>query len=186
MCAKRPRLFSYFRATCGFVSVICLKTNGSHNTDGAWLNLSFSFNQKENNCNLFSEQKRAFLYLGWDASDRSALYFNSFIHLPIHKSFIYHSISLSRSSPPWDCFVIEIAPEDHMPLILSHSFPASASHENSNYTCRLFGSLWRAVLHAVCARKVFALVEMCFNQEEDAKSDRRRRDPWTHQLRACQ
>lgn len=157
MCAKRPRLFSYFRATCDSASVICMKPNGSPNTDGAWLNLFFSFNQKEDNCD--PEQERPYLCPRWDASDWADLRFLSFIHLTIHKSFIYHSISLSRSSSPWDCFVIEIAPEDHMPLILSHSFPASASQENSNYTCRLFGILRSAVLLAVCARKVFALVE---------------------------
>lgn len=31
--------------------------------------------------------------------------------------------------------LIEIPAEDLIPLILSHSFPAPASHQNSNYTC---------------------------------------------------
>lgn len=144
MRAKRPLLFSYFRPTCDFVSVICMKYNCSSNTDGAWLNLFFSFNQKEDNYSIFLRSNVAVPLAQNEMIEIVPKNFCviSFILQLNHKSFIYHFISVSRNPPPpWDWFVIEIAPEDHSLLILSHSFPASASQENSNYTCRLFGSL---------------------------------------------
>lgn len=80
-------------------------------------------------------------------------------HIRIYEVFFFFVLLL------WDWFVIEIALEDHSLLILSHSFPASASQENSNYTCRLLASLG-------CAGKVFASRKKAgFNQEEDAESD---------------
>lgn len=191
MRAKRPRLFSYFRTTCDFVSVICMKHNCSSNTDGAWLNLSFSFNQKEDNCCIFLRSNAAVPLAQNEMVvivPKELLCYFIYSSTYIHKSFFYHFISVSRSFPsPYDWFVTEIAPEDHSLLILSHSFPASASQENSNYTCHLFGSL-----SAPC-HSLFVL-EKCLHQGKKEglikrrmkKVISRREDCWTHQWHARQ
>lgn len=111
MRAKRPLLFSYFRPTCDFVSVICMKYNCSSNTDGAWLNLFFSFNQKEDNCSIFL---RSNVVVPLAQNEMIVIVPKnhcviSFILLLIHKSNIYHFISVSRNFPlmglvcNWDC-----------------------------------------------------------------------------------
>lgn len=133
---------------------------------GVWLNLSFSFNQIAVffSGTTFGPQWVEFFFF---------FFFCLCVHVCvisfIHQSFIYLIISESMRFffvlLLWDWFVIEIALEDHSLLILSHSFPASASQENSNYTCRLLASLG-------CAGKVFASRKKAgFNQEEDAESD---------------
>ncbi len=161
MRTKRPRLFSYFRTTYDFVSVICMKHNCSSNTDGAWLNLSFSFNQKEDNCCIFLRSNAA---VPLAQNEMVVIVPNSFcvisfIHLLIFINLLF-TISyqyLGVFPPPYGWFVIEIAPEDHSLLILSHSFPASASQENCNYTCHLFGRL-SALYHSLF------VLEKCLHQ----------------------
>lgn len=109
--AKRPLLFSYFRPTCDFVSVICMKYNCSSNTDGAWLNLFFSFNPKEDNCSIFLRSNVAVPLAQNEMIVIVPKNFSviSFILQLIHKSNIYHFISVSRYFPlmgllcNWDC-----------------------------------------------------------------------------------
>lgn len=134
---------------------------------GVWLNLSFSFNQIAVffSGTTFGPQWVEFFSFSFFFCVCMCVLFHLFINLLFTLSyqnlwgFFFFVLLL------WDWFVIEIALEDHSLLILSHSFPASASQENSNYTCRLLASLG-------CAGKVFASRKKAgFNQEEDAESD---------------